>query len=164
VKRPCPGSPWAKLAWFWGACNVCRRSQTKPPKRWPMAGTLSMSTGAARPTDSSVEGAIHWAVGGANRPTSSLVTCGASVRVPGGMRSTTIRCWHFAVPSITGPSIRCLRVINSGYGKRKNDRRLPASKRCQDSREGCIRPYDAHRDRYSSIARKNSAEGGPIGS
>src|SRR5439155_19247491 len=49
----------------------------------------------------------------------------SSVRVPGGMRSTATRCWHFAVPSITGPSIRCLRVINSGYGKRKNHRMLP---------------------------------------
>src|SRR5205807_3054046 len=78
-----------------------------------------------RPTASSVAGAIRWAVGGSNRPTSSFVTCGSSVRVPGGMRSTATRCWHCAVPSITGPSIRCLRVINSGYGKRKNHRMLP---------------------------------------
>src|SRR5437870_2293907 len=84
-----------------------------------------MRTGDERPTASSVAGAIRWAVGGSNRPTSSFVTCGSSVRVPGGMRSTATRCWHCAVPSITGPSIRCLRVINSGYGKRKNHRMLP---------------------------------------
>src|SRR4029453_5169700 len=83
-----------------------------------------MRTGAERPTKSSVEGVIRWAVGGSNRPTSSFVTCGSSVRVPGGMRSIATRCWHCAVPSITGPSIRCLRVINSGYGKRKNHRML----------------------------------------
>ena len=64
-------------------------------------------------------GAIRWAVGESNRPTSSFVTCGSSVRVPGGMSSTATRCWPCAVPSITGPSIRCLRVINSGYGKRR---------------------------------------------
>src|SRR5438270_582644 len=86
-----------------------------------------MRTGDERPTASSVAGAIRWAVGGSNRPTSSFVTCGSSVRVPGGMRSTATRCWHCAVPSITGPSIRCLRVINSGYGKRKNHRMLPCN-------------------------------------
>src|SRR4029453_17665079 len=83
-----------------------------------------MRTGAERPTKSSVEGVTRWEVGGSNRPTSSFVTCGSSVRVPGGMRSIATRCWHCAVPSITGPSIRCLRVINSGYGKRKNHRML----------------------------------------
>src|SRR6516165_9697463 len=41
------------------------------------------------------------------------------------MRSIAIRCWHCAVRSITGPSIRCLRVINSVYGKHKNHRMLP---------------------------------------
>src|SRR5215471_11274452 len=97
----------------------------KPHKRWPIAGTISMRTGAEQPTKSSVAGAIRWAVGGSNRPTSSFVTCGSSGRVPGGMRATATRCWPCAVPSITGPSIRCLRVINSGYGKRKNHRMLP---------------------------------------
>src|SRR5438132_7873170 len=96
-----------------------------------------MRTGAERPTESSVEGAIRWAVGGSNRPTSSFVTCGSSVRVPGGMRSTATRCWHFAVPSITGPSIRCLRVINSGYGKRKNHRMLPLDHRYLVNPMGC---------------------------
>src|SRR5205823_2135303 len=77
------------------------------------------------PIKSCVEGAIHWAVVASNRPTSLFATYGSSVRVPGGMRSTATRCWHCAVPSITAPSIRCLRVINSVYGKRKNHRMLP---------------------------------------
>src|SRR3569832_914637 len=44
-------------------------------------------------------------------------------------RSTThcpaLETWP-VVPNITGPSIRCLRAINSGYGKRKNHRMLPS--------------------------------------
>lgn len=41
------------------------------------------------------------------------------------MRSIAIRCWPFAAPSITAPSIRCLRGTNGVSGKRKNDRMLP---------------------------------------
>ena len=44
------------------------------------------------PIASSAAGAIRWAVGASNRPTSSFVMCGSSARGPGGMRPTAIRC------------------------------------------------------------------------
>src|SRR5437763_5405171 len=42
----------------------------------------------------------------------------------GGMSSTEIRCWRFAVRSITAPLTGYLNVINSVCKKRKNHRML----------------------------------------
>src|SRR5262245_51503549 len=41
------------------------------------------------------------------------------------MKPTAIRCWHCAVPSITAPSLRCLRGINTRKQMRKNHLNLP---------------------------------------
>ena len=66
--------------------------QTKLKKRLPIAGTISMSTGAEQTTKNSVEGAIRWAVGESNRRTNSFVMYGSSAPVPGGMKRTAITC------------------------------------------------------------------------
>ena len=84
-----------------------------------------MSIGAGRITVSCVAGAILWAVGGLNRRTSSFVTSGSNARVPGGTRSTAIRCWRFAVRSTMGHWIRWLCGINSGNEACKNYLMLP---------------------------------------
>src|SRR6266446_10290346 len=65
--------------------------------------------------------------GASSRQTNSFVMGGSNARGPGGMRATAIRCWHFAVPNITAPSIRSLSVISNDYGKRKIHRMLPAN-------------------------------------
>jgi hypothetical protein len=50
----------------------------------------------------------------------------SGVRVPGGTRQIVIRCWRCAVRSITEPSIRCLRGLNTRKQIRKNHLMLPA--------------------------------------
>src|SRR4051794_23389384 len=50
--------------------------------------------------------------------------CGSSAREPGGTRATAMRCWRFAAPSITAPSIGCSSVIDNACEKRKNHRML----------------------------------------
>src|SRR5436305_850928 len=73
---------------------------------------------------SSVEGAIPSVAVALNRPTSSFVMYALSAQGRGGMSSTAIRCWRFAVPSITARSIECSSGIDSGYERHKNDRML----------------------------------------
>src|SRR5215216_2314646 len=72
-----------------------------------------MITGIGPPIGSSVEGAIPSVAVALNRPTSSFVMYASSAQGRGGMSSTAIRCWRFAVQSITAPLIRYLNVINS---------------------------------------------------
>src|SRR5438067_7386533 len=73
---------------------------------------------------SSVEGAIPSVAVALNRPTSSFVMYALSAQGRGGMSSTAIRCWRFAVRSITAPLTGYLNVINSVCKKRKNHRML----------------------------------------
>src|SRR5687768_3148582 len=83
-----------------------------------------MSIGIGPSIASFAKGAIRWAAVGSSRPTSSFAMCDSNAQEPGGMRQTATRCWRCAAPSITAHSIKCLCGINSGYGKRKNDRML----------------------------------------
>ena len=62
--------------------------------------------------------------GESNHRTSLSVMCGSSGQGRGGMRPTAMRCWCFAVPSITAPSIECSSSMGSAYEKRNNDRML----------------------------------------
>jgi hypothetical protein len=71
-----------------------------------------------------VEGAIPLAVVGLNRRTNSFVMCGSSALGHGGTSATAMRCWHFAAPSITVPSIGYLNAIDSDFERRKNHRML----------------------------------------
>src|SRR5207248_2177315 len=73
---------------------------------------------------SCVEGAIPLAVVGLNRRTNSFVMCGSSALGHGGTSATAMRCWHFAAPSITVPSIGYLNAIDSDFERRKNHRML----------------------------------------
>ena len=73
-------------------CSVCSRSQKKPRKRLPIAGTISTSIGGVPTIANSAVGAIRWAVGASNRPTSSFVMYGSSALEPGGMPRTVITC------------------------------------------------------------------------
>src|SRR5215813_12456945 len=73
---------------------------------------------------SCVEGAIPLAVVGLNRRTNSFVMCGSSALGHGGTSATAMRCWHFAAPSITGPSLGYLNAIDSDFERRKNHRML----------------------------------------
>ena len=73
---------------------------------------------------SSVAGALRSAAVALNRPTSSFVMYALSAQGRGGMSSTAIRCWRFAVRSITAPLTGYLNVINSVCKKRKNHRML----------------------------------------
>src|SRR5947208_16771104 len=73
---------------------------------------------------SGVEGAIPLAVVGLNRRTNSFVMCGSSALGHGGTSATAMRCWHFAAPSITVPSIGYLNAIDSDFERRKNHRML----------------------------------------
>src|SRR3982751_2955882 len=84
-----------------------------------------MSIGAGRIPVRCVAGAIPWAVVASNRRTSSFVTYGSNARVPGGTRSTAIRCWRFAVRSTMGHWIRWLCGLNSGSETCKNYLMLP---------------------------------------
>src|SRR5262249_17471959 len=52
---------------------------------------------------------------------------GASGRVRGGTRPIAIRCWRCTVRSITGPSRRRLRGLNTRKQMRKNYLMLPPS-------------------------------------
>src|SRR5436305_14377781 len=83
---------------------------------------------------SSVEGAIPSVAVALNRPTSSFVMYALSAQGRGGMSSTAIRCWRFAVRSITAPLTGYLNVINSVCKKRKNHRMLLVKK-------GLAEPY-----------------------
>src|SRR5881296_525233 len=80
---------------------------------------------------SCVEGAIPLAVEGLNRRTNSFVMCGSSALGHGGTSATAMRCWHFAAPSITGPSLGYLNAIDSDFERRKNHRMLLSSTRGQ---------------------------------
>src|SRR5215217_3975457 len=73
---------------------------------------------------SCVAGAIPLAVVGLNRRTNSFVMCGSSALGHGGTSATAMRCWHFAAPSITVPSIGYLNAIDSNFERRKNHRML----------------------------------------
>src|SRR5215217_8620163 len=73
---------------------------------------------------SCVAGAIPLAVVGLNRRTNSFVMCGSSALGHGGTSATAMRCWHFAAPSITGPSLGYLNAIDSDCERRKNHRML----------------------------------------
>src|SRR6266446_8193241 len=73
---------------------------------------------------SCVEGAIPLAVVGLNHRTNSFVMCGSSALGHGGTSATAMRCWHFAAPSITVPSIGYLNAIDSDFERRKNHRML----------------------------------------
>jgi hypothetical protein len=73
---------------------------------------------------SCVEGAIPLAVVGLNRRTNSFVMCGSSALGHGGTSATAMRCWHFAAPSITVPSLGYLNAIDSDCERRKNHRML----------------------------------------
>src|SRR2546427_5875332 len=84
-----------------------------------------MHIGIGRTIGSFVEVGIRWVVVASSRQTNSFVMGGSNARGPGGMRATAIKCWHFAVPNITAPSIRSLSVISNDYGKRKIHRMLP---------------------------------------
>src|SRR5881296_1435418 len=79
---------------------------------------------------SCVEGAIPLAVEGLNRRTNSFVMCGSSALGHGGTSATAMRCWHFAAPSITGPSIGYLNAIDSDFERRKNHRMLLTLEAC----------------------------------
>src|SRR4029434_6105810 len=89
-----------------------------------MAGGLSRTIGIGPTLGSGVEGAIPWAVVGLNRRTNACVMCGASALGHGGTRATAMRCWHFAAPSITVPSIGSLHALDSDFERRKNHRML----------------------------------------
>src|SRR2546426_12239881 len=84
-----------------------------------------MHIGIGRTIGSFAEVGIRWVAVASSRQTNSFVMGGSNARGPGGMRATAIRCWHFAVPNITAPSIRSLSVISNDYGKRKIHRMLP---------------------------------------
>src|SRR5262245_23506749 len=73
---------------------------------------------------SSGEWAIPSVAVAVNRPTSAFVMYASSAQGRGGMSSTAIRCWRFAVRSITAPLTGYLNVINSVCKKRKNHRML----------------------------------------
>src|SRR4030095_11245053 len=83
-----------------------------------------MITGIGPTIGSSVEGAIRSVAVALNRPTSSFVMYASSAQGRGGMSSTAIRCWRFAVRSITAPLTGYLNAINSVCEKRKNHRML----------------------------------------
>src|SRR6266705_4628133 len=83
-----------------------------------------MITGIGPTISSSVEGAIRSVAVALNRPTSSFVMYASSAQGRGGMSSTAIRCWRFAVRSITAPLTGYLNAINSVCEKRKNHRML----------------------------------------
>src|SRR6476660_7869130 len=83
-----------------------------------------MSTGIGPTIGSSVEGAIRSGAVALNRPTSSFVIYASSAQGHGGMSSTAIRCWRFAVRSITVLLTGYLNAINSVCEKRKNHRML----------------------------------------
>src|SRR6266436_1701605 len=78
---------------------------------------------------SCVEGAIPLAVVGLNRRTNSFVMCDSSARGHGGTSATAMRCWHFAAPSITVPSIGYLNAIDSDFERHKNHRMLLLQKK-----------------------------------
>src|SRR6266446_5009632 len=80
---------------------------------------------------SCVEGAIPLAVVGLNHRTNSFVMCGSSALGHGGTSATAMRCWHFAAPSITVPSIGYLNAIDSDFERRKNHRMLLLAPICQ---------------------------------
>src|SRR2546426_9618609 len=84
-----------------------------------------MHIGIGRTIGSFAEGGIRWVAVASSRQTNSFVMGGSNARGPGGMRATASKCWHFAVPNITAPSIRSLSVISNDYGKRKIHRMLP---------------------------------------
>jgi len=84
-----------------------------------------MHIGGVPPIGNSAVGAIRWAVGASNRPTSSCVMYGSSAPVLGAMSLTVITGWRCAAPRITAHCIRCLYGTNSGYGNHQNDRMLP---------------------------------------
>jgi hypothetical protein len=65
-----------KLPSVLGGLGRMQATSEEALKRWPIVGTISMSTEAAPLIKSSGEGAIPWAVEGSNRPTSACVTCG----------------------------------------------------------------------------------------
>src|SRR5207244_12387004 len=88
------------------------------------AGCMSRTIGIGPPLGSGVEGAIPLAVVGLNRRTNSFVMCGSSALGHGGTSATAMRCWHFAAPSITVPSIGYLNAIDSDFERRKNHRML----------------------------------------
>src|SRR5205814_522762 len=83
-----------------------------------------MITGIGPTIGSSVEEAIRSVAVALNRPTSSFVMSGSSAQGRGGMSSIAIRCWRFAVRSITAPLTGYLNAINSVCEKRKNHRML----------------------------------------
>src|SRR4051794_2312483 len=83
-----------------------------------------MITGIGPTIGSSVEEAIRSVAVALNRPTSSFVMYGSSAQGRGGMSSIAIRCWRFAVRSITAPLTGYLNAINSVCEKRKNHRML----------------------------------------
>src|SRR2546425_2020295 len=84
-----------------------------------------MHIGIGRTIGSFAEVGIRWVAVASSRQTNAFVMGGSNARGPGGMRATAIKCWHFAVPNITAPSIRSLSVISNDYGKRKIHRMLP---------------------------------------
>jgi hypothetical protein len=89
-----------------------------------IAGCISRTIGIGPTMGSCVEGAIPLAVVGLNRRTNAFVMCGSSALGHGGTSATAMRCWHFAAPSITVPSIGYLNAIDSDFERRKNHRML----------------------------------------
>src|SRR5262249_22094266 len=83
-----------------------------------------MAIGTGHPTASCVAAATQLAVVGSNRRTNSFVMCVSSAQEPGGTKSTAMRCWRFAAPSITERSTGCSSGIDSGYERHKNYRML----------------------------------------
>src|SRR4029453_1699534 len=86
-----------------------------------------MSTGIGPTIGSSGEGALRSGAVALNRPTSSFVIYASSAQGHGGISSTAIRCWRFAVRIITLLLTGYLNAINSVCEKRKNHRMLLVS-------------------------------------
>src|SRR5262245_8422926 len=116
---------------------------------------------------SSVEGAIPSVAVAVNRPTSAFVMYASSAQGRGGMSSTAIRCWRFAVRSITAPLTGYLNVINSVCKKRKNHRMLLVvigEAPCECNGGQGEKPTDIGAERIrmvsTSLDRSSAASGG----
>ena len=107
------------------ACGGCSPHRKKHCRRWITAGCTSRTIEAARTLRHVVAGAIPWAVGAWNPRTHAAAMSAENAQGRGGTRTVAIRGWRCAVRSITGPSCRCLRGINTTKQVRKNYLWLP---------------------------------------